>query len=418
MSQVATVEHKQLTASQQFRIELDRMGDQFAAALPSHIKPEKFQRVVMTAVISDPEILKADRKSLMESAIRAAQDGLLPDKREGAFVVFNTKIKVDGKDHWMKAVQWMPMVGGIIKRIHQSGEIKMLTARVVYGGDHFRTWINDTGEHVEYEPAEDQDTEIVRRVFAMATTVDGAVYVEPLSVKDVEKIRNVSRGKERGPWSDWWEEMAKKSAIRRLAKRLPLSVEIHDLIQRDNGFFDLEREPESRQPSVMQRLRAAQATHEPAGEREGFDVSFVHSETDNALHGEILSNNSESGSSPSEPGNAENEPSSASAASDDSAPNKSSDAPFSDDVRQNVIKFARVIAGTVKNGDLDKDAKVRVIEGAELDWRDVIPERHWPKMASLKLSAVKSAQEGKSSRFISFAADQLECTVEELGGSA
>lgn len=277
---VKTEETRALSPSQQFRHELEKMGDQFAAALPAHIKPEKFQRVVMTAVLSDPDILKADRKTLMEAAIRAAQDGLLPDKREGAFVVYNTKVKVDGKDVWIKAVQWMPMVGGIIKRVHQSGDIKMLTARVVYGGDHFRTWIDDTGEHIEYEPAEEQDTSVVRRVFAMATTVDGAVYVEPLSAKDVEKIRSVSKQKDRGPWADWWEEMAKKSAIRRLAKRLPLSVDIHDLIQRDNGLYDLSQEPEQR-TSVLDRLKAAKnITPEPQDEREGFSRDFVHAETE------------------------------------------------------------------------------------------------------------------------------------------
>lgn len=292
MNQITKVEEsRQLSPSQQFRVDLEKMGDQFAAALPSHIKPEKFQRVVMTAVLSDPDILRADRKSLMESAIRAAQDGLLPDKREGAFVVFNTKVKIDGKDQWIKAVQWMPMVGGIIKRVHQSGDIKMLTARVVYGGDHFRTWIDDTGEHIEYEPAEEQDQSVVRRVFAMATTMDGAVYVEPLSAKDVEKIRNVSKQKDRGPWSDWWEEMAKKSAIRRLAKRLPLSVDIHDLIQRDNGLYDLQQEPEQRK-SVMDRLKAARnitpATQEATAEQEGFSRSFVAEQTEEPLTGEII----------------------------------------------------------------------------------------------------------------------------------
>jgi recombination protein RecT len=353
MNQVVKMEERQLSPSQQFRVELEKMGDQFAAALPSHIKPEKFQRVVMTAVISDPEILRADRKSLMESAIRAAQDGLLPDKREGAFVVFNTKVKDEnGKDKWIKAVQWMPMVGGIIKRIHQSGDIKMLTARVVYGGDHFRTWIDDTGEHVEYEPAEDQDTDVVRRVFAMATTVDGAVYVEPLSVKDVEKIRAVSRGKERGPWADWWEEMAKKSAIRRLAKRLPLSVDMHDLIQRDNGFFDLERQPEPKQPSVMQRLQAArEASQEAADEQEGFSRDFVQTETENALTGEILPNNNIPQSGPSAPmGPAEAEDSTVPAASDDAPPLPSSSDALYFEWLLNVAKM--LWAATNFNGDM------------------------------------------------------------------
>ncbi|NSZ73297.1 hypothetical protein G6L74_06010 [Agrobacterium tumefaciens] len=354
---VKTEEARQISPSQQFRTDLEKMSDQFAAALPSHIKPEKFQRVVMTAVLSDPDVLKADRKSLMESAIRAAQDGLLPDKREGAFVVFNTKVKIDGRDHWVKAVQWMPMVGGIIKRIHQSGEIKMLTARVVYGGDHFRTWIDDTGEHIEYEPSQDQDTNIVLRVFAMATTVDGAVYVEPLSSKDVEKIRNVSKQKDRGPWSDWWEEMAKKSAIRRLAKRLPLSVDLHDLIQRDNGMFDLNQEaPRDITPKASLSARLAQSnsgTQQAADAREGFDAALAHSETPDALTGEILNNtpSDDTPSTASSSADAGNTPVDEAGADDTPA----SDAPASTISRDQkwLLNISRMLwAATAPGGDL------------------------------------------------------------------
>lgn len=422
MNQVTKIdEPRQLSPSQQFRHELDKMSDQFSDALPSHIKPEKFQRVVTTAVLSDPDILRADRKSLMESAIRAAQDGLLPDKREGAFVVFNTKIKVDGKDTWVKAVQWMPMVGGIIKRIHQSGEIKMLTARVVYGGDHFRTWIDDTGEHVEYEPAEDQDTNVVRRVFAMATTVDGAVYVEPLSSRDIEKIRNVSKQKDRGPWADWWEEMAKKSAIRRLAKRLPLSVDLHDLIQRDNGMFDLAQETEAK-TSLSDRLKAAKnVTPEPKGEREGFSGTFIADQTDerhDALTGEIIDTPNTDEAAPS-----------SSLVADEAAPSVSSAEPEGDaslpsgsNIPEKQLvhfkDFARKAFKLACDKDVSMDEKIKRLESMNINYRDVIDEPLWGKLSTIKISAQSVATDGKDAekRLKFIADDLLDCDVSEIGG--
>lgn len=423
MNQVTKIEEgRQLSPSQQFRQDLDKMSDQFAAALPSHIKPEKFQRVVMTAVLSDPDILRADRKSLMESAIRAAQDGLLPDKREGAFVVFNTKVKIDGKDQWIKAVQWMPMVGGIIKRVHQSGDIKMLTARVVYGGDHFRTWIDDTGEHIEYEPAEEQDTSVVRRVFAMATTTDGAVYVEPLSAKDVEKIRNVSKQKDRGPWSDWWEEMAKKSAIRRLAKRLPLSVDIHDMLQRDNGMYDLSQEQDAK-PSVMDRLKAAKnITPEPEGEREGFDASFTRDEPHDALTGEILDTNSDEAESP--PGSADAGDGSPdqlpdSEPEDATAPAPSSGSTTSRDPETDVlIQFARDVLPRAA----DPNTPINVLNGIEKRWMSQIEQMSPEAQAKAEVIAksMRALINGKTSldAALSYFSDVLECSVEDLGGKA
>jgi recombination protein RecT len=60
-----------------------------------------------------------------------------------------------------------------------------------------------------------------------------------MRVKDIEKIRNASKSKDNGPWVDWTEEMAKKSVFKRLAKRLPVSREIAQVVSRDDFLYDL-----------------------------------------------------------------------------------------------------------------------------------------------------------------------------------
>lgn len=86
------------------------------------------------------------------------------------------------------------------------------------------------------------------------------------------------------------------------------------------------------------------------------------------------------------------------------------------DQRHNFLSFATVLTKTLRNDDLDKDAKERVIEDADLNWKDVIPQPLWKKMASLKISAIVSAKEAKAGRYIAFAADMLEVSPEEIGG--
>lgn len=230
----------QRDAVEQFKVQITNRESDFKMALPAHIPVERFVRVVMTAVIGNRDLLQADRISLFESAMKAAQDGLLPDGREGALVIYNSKIKENGREIWIKKVQWMPMIAGILKKVRNSGELSTIVARVVYGGDKFRNWIDDNGEHIEYEAGEEQDRNIVRRVFAMAKLKDGSIEVEPLTPDDIEKIRNASKSKDKGPWVDWWEEMAKKSALRRLAKRLPVSTDLDDLIRRDDALYDFD----------------------------------------------------------------------------------------------------------------------------------------------------------------------------------
>ncbi|MGH7935714.1 MAG: recombinase RecT [Chthoniobacterales bacterium] len=236
------------------REQLETRLKEIHSALPPHIKPDRFISAVITAVQNNQELLIADRQSLWNACMRAAQDGLLPDGREGAIVIYNTKIKENGIEKLIKKAQWMPMVFGIIKKIRNSGQLSMITARVVYGGDKYRYWIDDEGEHILYEPAEKQDLNIVQRVFAMARTKDGELLVEPLTAADIEKIRNVSRAKDRGPWVEWWEEMAKKSAIRRLSKRLPMSSELDDLIRRDDELYQFDANSDAAQTPPARRL--------------------------------------------------------------------------------------------------------------------------------------------------------------------
>ena len=243
----------------QFKRQITLNEGEFKSALPAHIPVERFMRIVQTAVSKNPDLLVADRRSLLTSSMLAAHDGLLPDGRDGALVIFNTKIKVDGKDKWIKAVQWMPMVAGIMKKVRNSGELSSIVAKVVYAGDKFRNWIDDKGEHLEYEAGDEQDRNIVRCVFAMAKLKDGSIEVEVLMPADIEKIRNVSRTKNTGPWVEWWDQMAIKSAIRRLSKRLPMSTDLDDLIRRDDALYDFENKRGDEQVVLAAPSRQAES---------------------------------------------------------------------------------------------------------------------------------------------------------------
>ncbi|KMO28550.1 recombinase RecT [Methylobacterium aquaticum] len=230
-----TVAQQRQQAAVAFRGDFQRMSGEIAAALPPHIPPERFMRVVVTAVNGDPALLAADRKSLFESSMRAAQDGLLPDKREGALVIFSGR------------VQWMPMITGILKKVRNSGELVSIGAHVAYENDRFAYVLGDE-ERIEHEPKLDGPRGKPRAAYAIAKTKDGGIYREVMSLEDIEKVRKVSRAANKGPWVDWWEEMARKTVLRRLAKRLPMSSDMDDLLRRDDELYDFGRRGQNERP--------------------------------------------------------------------------------------------------------------------------------------------------------------------------
>lgn len=237
---------------------------QFKMALPSHIPVERFQRVTMTAIANNPNLLNAERRSLFNACGKAAQDGLLPDGREAALVTFRSKVKgPDGRDQWIDKVQYMPMIAGILKKVRNSDELAALTAHVVYSRDKFMMKFGDTEELVHEPPPLGEDRGQPVGVYAIATLKNGEKMREVLSKKEVEKIRSVSRSKDNGPWVDWWDEMAKKSAFRRLSKRLPSSSDrdsdLRQLIERDDEIVDLTAVPSDKPQSAADRVTAALA---------------------------------------------------------------------------------------------------------------------------------------------------------------
>jgi recombination protein RecT len=204
---------------------LQNMQQDFRAALPAQIPVERFVRTTITAVQMQPALLECDRRSLLGACMKAAQDGLLVDGREAALVIFRGK---DGPK-----VQYMPMIGGLLKKMRNSGEIASIAAHVVYQNDAFDYELGDD-ERIKHKPALGEDRGKAIAVYAIARTKDGAIYREVMSLGEIEKVRRASRAANAGPWIDWWDEMARKTVLRRIAKRLPSSADVDQAFDHDN----------------------------------------------------------------------------------------------------------------------------------------------------------------------------------------
>ena len=236
------------------RSAIEKMAPSFKAALPPHVSVEKFVRVTLTAVQTTPSLLEADRRSLYAAATKAAQMGLLPDGREGAIVTYRGKTGTQ--------CQWMPMVAGVMKLVRNSGEISTWSVQAVYENDVFEFELGDT-ERILHKPALKNRGNIIA-VYSVVTMKDGEKSREVMSVDDVEAIRKRSRSGTAGPWVTDFAEMAKKTVIRRHAKRLPLSTDIDGVVHEDDEIFmpppAAEQQPEpaqTKRPSRLAKVAAA-----------------------------------------------------------------------------------------------------------------------------------------------------------------
>jgi recombination protein RecT len=227
-----------------FRSSLKALKPEIAAALPPQVNPDRFIRTVMTVVQMQPDLLNKDRRTLFAACMKAAQTGLFPDGQDAALVAFGN------------AVQFMPMVAGLIRLARQSGEILSLSAHCVYEND---TWDYELGdnERIVHKPKLDGDRGELIAAYAVGRTKDGGIYREVMSKQEIEKVRNVSRAKNNGPWAQWYERMAEKTVIRRLLKRMPTSTDMQQVLEADNETYDLDEKPTVGEKRIALDPRAA-----------------------------------------------------------------------------------------------------------------------------------------------------------------
>lgn len=225
----------------------ERLASQLKMALPEHISVEKFQRVVITAINKNADLVSADLLSLLTASVECAQDGLLPDGKEAALVIYNTKVPNVKPDRWIKKVQYMPMIKGICKLAHNSGELPFLDMHVVHENDEFDYELG-LHPHLIHKPKLGERGSLIG-AYAVARTSQGTEYIEVMSYDEIEGVRlESSKSKDKktgdpyGPWKNYYGEMARKTVLRRLSKRLPLSSGLSRVIERIDAMHTFENQ--------------------------------------------------------------------------------------------------------------------------------------------------------------------------------
>jgi len=213
-------------------------------ALPKHLSPDRFARVFYTTILKTPKLLDCEPRSLVSALIQCSELGLEPINALGQIYLlpfYNGKAR-------RYEVQIIPGYRGYIQLAQNSGKIVDISAHVVYEGEPFELSFGteETIKHTPKPPSERGEKKL--GVYARAVFANKVVKTIWLWTEDVYKHRESSSGAwemdwstrppkfkldEDGnkilgassPWRLWEDEMFCKTAIRVMAKFLPLSPE-------------------------------------------------------------------------------------------------------------------------------------------------------------------------------------------------
>lgn len=200
----------------------DQFKKQLALAVPKHLNADRMARIAATEVRKNKALMNTEPTSFLGSVMQAAQLGLEPGSALGqAYLV-----------PYGNQCQLIIGYKGMIDLARRSGQVLSLNAYAVREGDDFsfQLGLKPDIHHVPSLEA-DRIKKPITYVYAVATLKGGGYQFEVMSRAEVEAVR--AKAKSKNIWNTYFEEMAKKTVLRRLFKYLPVSIEALEITNAD-----------------------------------------------------------------------------------------------------------------------------------------------------------------------------------------
>lgn len=205
---------------------LNRMAGQIQKALPSMVSSDRFQRVALTAFSNNPDLQKCEPMSFIAAMMQSAQLGLEPNTPLGqAYLI-----------PYGKQVQFQVGYKGLLELAQRSGKIKTIYAHTVRENDEFDI---DYGleQKLTHKPILKGDRgEVIGYYAVYHLDTGGSSFAFMTKDEILNFAKKKSKSFNKGPWQTDFDEMAKKTVIKRLLKYAPVSIEMSKAISSDETF--------------------------------------------------------------------------------------------------------------------------------------------------------------------------------------
>jgi len=244
----------EVTPRQVVRDLLESNKQALGLSLPRAMDADRFARLLLTAGNTNQALFECDPRSFLAAGVACAQLGLEPNDARGLAYLVPFKDKKRGR-----IVQVIIGYRGMMDLARRSGMVSTINAFPVFSGDIF-TYELGLEPSLHHIPGDhDEKPSDLTHVYAVAK-VNGDPQFVVLTRRQVERARAQSQAgdSQYSPWSTHFVEMAQKTAIRRLCKYLPQTVELATAIGNDE------------RPLVLTDL--GHIDHEPADHDDAIDV--------------------------------------------------------------------------------------------------------------------------------------------------
>jgi recombination protein RecT len=203
-----------------------RYRQQFLEAAPRALQknPERLLRILYNAIAKEPKLASCTPVSLIGSMLEAVSLGLEVGVAGQAWILpyKDTATLIIGY-RGLAALAW------------RSDKVTYLNATAVRAGDDFevRDGTDSRILHVRKPEAEYGD---IVACYAQLDIVNSRRPMHDwMTAEDIERVRKRSPARNAGPWVTDYEEMAKKTVLRRLLKISPVSIEVGRAVDIDEA---------------------------------------------------------------------------------------------------------------------------------------------------------------------------------------
>lgn len=205
----------QATSKKTMQDYIKAMQGEIEKALPSVITPERFTRMVLSAISVNTKLAECSPKSFLGAMMTAAQLGVEPNTALGQAYL------IPFKNHGVMEAQFQLGYKGLIDLAYRSGEVSIIQAHAVYANDEFSYELG-LDPQLKHIPATTNRGEAIA-YYAMFKTKDGGYGFEVMSIDDVrDHAKKYSKSYSNGPWQTNFDEMAKKTVLKKVLKYAPL----------------------------------------------------------------------------------------------------------------------------------------------------------------------------------------------------